>query len=308
MSSKEKRVAYFDLKGGQHFEADLALLKEKSPDNEWCKKHVFNPDKAAPEILFALLDHATKDEIVANRRKVAKGLIPDPLAEKSAELEALIEKLTVAGTTEDLLSIMQLISVAIGSSTELDEKFGTLAVSAFNESEIRINMAMVEAKEAAEKELLTTDIVTLDVEAMLSLLFKLGITVTSQDPEVLRLALNDAKLQLEKTDEGDGLEKTEIPAELEKVNELEVENEELKDQLDQKDEEISDLESEKEDLQGENESLQEENVQLQEELEAEKKNQQQEPDQQPAANSKKKKNSPKSTGKGSKKPKSSKPR
>lgn len=301
MNSKEKRIAYFDLKDGQHFEADLALLREKDPDNEWSKKKIFNPEKAAPEILFALLDHASKEEVVANRRKFSKDSTVDPLAEKSVELEGLIDKLKAAGTSEELHSIMQSISEVISSFIELDEKFGPLVASAFNESVIRIDKAKVEAKEAAEKELLNVDLSTLDMEVMLSLLTRLGISVTGQDPDVLRSALEDAKLNLEKTAEGSGEEMTEVPAELGKVNELKAENDELKDQLEQKNEELSDMELEKEDLQDENE-------QLQEALEEEKKNLPQQSDPQQELKSKKNKSSQKSTGQNSKKSKSSKRR
>lgn len=246
MNSKEKRIAYFDLKGGQHFRADLALLKEKDADNDWCKKKVFNPDKAAPEILFALLDHASKEEVVANRRKFSKSTVPEEfllIAEECGTLTGKIEKAVTIEEADALLA-------------------------------------------EAQKELLVADIVALHTEEMLSLLSRLGIFVTDQDPEVLRSALQDAWLQLEKTDEDDGNEKTEISAVPDQENELKVENEDLKEQLDQKEEEIYNLESENEDLQAENETLVEE-------LEVEKKNQQPAPDQQPAVNSKKKKNSPK---------------
>lgn len=322
MNSKEKRIAYFDLKGGQHFKADIALLKEKSPDHVWCKKTVFNPDKAAPEILFALLEFATKEEVVANRRKFSKVATPHPRAEQIDALVSLIEKLAKAGTIDELHSEMKSCSEAIGSSTELDEKYGSLVVSVFNESTERIEKYNAQALAEALQELLLADIATLDLDVMLSILTRLGISVTSQDPEVLRTALQDYMLQLEKTDEGTGEEMTGIPAELGQVNELNSEDlkssetlnslspeeiEDLKEQLDQKHEELSELESEKEDLQDQkeelldqNETLQAENETLQEELELEKKNLPQEPAP-PVASSKKKKSSPKSTGKSSKK-------
>jgi hypothetical protein len=324
MSTKEKRVAYFELKGGQHFEADLALLKEKSPDNEWCKKHVFNPEKAAPEILFALLDHASKDEIVANRRKVAKGPVVDLLAEKILELKSLIEKLEKAETTGEAHELKVACDGIISGTKELEEEFGSIVDGAFTVSIERIQKYDAQVLEAARQELLVADIDTLDVEEMLSLLSRLGILVADQEPETLRVALKMAFDTLscsntsndeEKIDEGDGLKKTEVAADLDQENELVVENEELKEQLGQKEEEVADLELENEDLQEQkeelleqNENLQAENETLAEELEAEKKNQPKELDPTQAEKSRKKTNSPKSTGKNLKKSKSSKPR
>ena len=324
MNPKEKRIAYFDLKGGQHFKADLALLIEKDPENDWCKKKVFNPERAAPEILFALLDVASKEEVVANRRKFSKEGIQDAQAEKVVALESLVQKLEKATTIDEVHAIKQECDLLIGSDKDLEQKYGPLVDGTFSITIERIEKYNAQALEEATQELLTADISTLDLEAVLSLITRLNISVTSQDPEVLRAALQDAFLLLEKTDQGTGLEKTGIPAELGQVNELNAETnaEGLKTSETLKtlpSEELETLQSENEDLQSENEdlleqrlelldqndSLQAENETLQEELESEKKNLPQEPAP-PAVSNKKKTSSPKSTGKSSKKSKSSK--
>ena len=89
MNFKEKKIAYDNLKGEQYFEADLSLLKEKAPGNEWCKKKIFHPAKAQAEILWILLDLVTKEDVITNRREILKKKEPEKVKELAAENEDL---------------------------------------------------------------------------------------------------------------------------------------------------------------------------------------------------------------------------
>jgi len=69
MNNKEKLSSYNKLKAPQHLEKDLELLKKNDPGNHLLK-NTFRPgDKYANEVLYVLLDHASHEEIVKNRRE-----------------------------------------------------------------------------------------------------------------------------------------------------------------------------------------------------------------------------------------------
>ena len=68
-SVKEKLNHFRQLSSPSAAEADLALLKEKSPGNSNLIRYGLAPSKNAEDILFDLLDVVTHDEIVRNRRE-----------------------------------------------------------------------------------------------------------------------------------------------------------------------------------------------------------------------------------------------
>lgn len=68
-SVKEKLNHFRQLSNPSIAEADLALLKDKSPGNSNLIRYGLAPSKNAEDILFDLLDVVTHDEIVRNRRE-----------------------------------------------------------------------------------------------------------------------------------------------------------------------------------------------------------------------------------------------
>lgn len=76
-SVKEKLNHFRQLSSPSAAEADLALLREKSPGNSNLIRYGLAPGKNAEDILFDLLDVVTHEEIVRNRREI--------LAAKEAE-------------------------------------------------------------------------------------------------------------------------------------------------------------------------------------------------------------------------------
>ena len=76
-SVKEKLNHFRQLSSPSAAEADLALLREKSPGNSNLIRYGLAPGKNAEDILFDLLDVVTHEDIVRNRREI--------LAAKEAE-------------------------------------------------------------------------------------------------------------------------------------------------------------------------------------------------------------------------------
>ena len=68
-SVKEKLNHFRQLSSPSAAEADLDLLREKSPGNSNLIRYGLAPSKNAEDILFDLLDVVTHDEIVRNRRE-----------------------------------------------------------------------------------------------------------------------------------------------------------------------------------------------------------------------------------------------
>ncbi|WP_319502561.1 hypothetical protein [uncultured Draconibacterium sp.] len=89
---------------------------------------------------------------------------------------------------------------------------------------------------------------------------------TTIQPILMRYVAN-----LPKEDPGDGKPKTEVPADLDKTNELTVENEDLENEKETLRDQNSDLEDENEELKDENQELQQQNEDLEDQLNAEKK-------------------------------------
>lgn len=68
-SVKEKLNHFRQLSNPSVAEADLALLKDKSPGNSNLIRYGLAPTKNTEDILFDLLDVVTHDEVVRNRRE-----------------------------------------------------------------------------------------------------------------------------------------------------------------------------------------------------------------------------------------------
>jgi len=63
----EKNASYHRLKNPRAVNADRDLLKEKNPQAPVLQRKFFDVDRQANEILYALLDVASVEEIVKNR-------------------------------------------------------------------------------------------------------------------------------------------------------------------------------------------------------------------------------------------------
>ena len=69
-STKEKLRILRELNNPAAVGADLALLRTVSPDDPRMVKFGLSPERHAEEILMSLLDHFTREQIVANRRAI----------------------------------------------------------------------------------------------------------------------------------------------------------------------------------------------------------------------------------------------
>ena len=68
---KEKRHHFDDLLAEQHLESDIALLNKLQPNASASFGHL-SGIKLAKEVLYLLLDYATREDIIDNRRSAGK--------------------------------------------------------------------------------------------------------------------------------------------------------------------------------------------------------------------------------------------
>jgi len=68
-SSREKNIIYNEILHPSHSEADLSLLLSIVPNHPRADRYRQNPARHYEKILYELLDHKTREEIRANRRK-----------------------------------------------------------------------------------------------------------------------------------------------------------------------------------------------------------------------------------------------
>ena len=92
-SVKEKLNHFRQLSSPSAAEADLALLREKSPGNSNLIRYGLASSKNAEDILFDLLDVVTHDEIVRNRREFLA-------AQEAEEVEQPKEEATTEAAEE----------------------------------------------------------------------------------------------------------------------------------------------------------------------------------------------------------------
>lgn len=96
MNFIEKNGLKIKLQNTSVPEADEALLKEKNPQAKPLQSSFFDNDRKKKEILWALLDVATEEEIVANRKKYQE--------EPSGESHEKLKKEVLAEINEALKS------------------------------------------------------------------------------------------------------------------------------------------------------------------------------------------------------------
>ena len=109
-SFKEKQNHFRALRAEQHALADLALLEQKAPALPQLRKFKLLPVRYADEILYALLDVCSREEVVSHRRTVAAEEEPaaEAAIEAKEELEALqAEHEELQSEHEDLQSEQQ---------------------------------------------------------------------------------------------------------------------------------------------------------------------------------------------------------
>lgn len=70
MDFRQRKIAYEELKGTSHLDADRALLEKVDPKNPLLQKKVYKPETLALEILWELLGRAdvAREMVVSNRR------------------------------------------------------------------------------------------------------------------------------------------------------------------------------------------------------------------------------------------------
>jgi hypothetical protein len=73
MNFIEKNGLYIKLKKELNPEADAALLKKKNPNSPLLQSRLIDSERRNKEILMALLDLVSYDEIVENRKKYKQG-------------------------------------------------------------------------------------------------------------------------------------------------------------------------------------------------------------------------------------------
>ena len=85
ISRREKLQLFNKLRGADHAEADLALLKEVNPRQPKLIRFARDPKRYADEILYAILDECDEEDIVDHRisfEKLNKNIDDAPADDK----------------------------------------------------------------------------------------------------------------------------------------------------------------------------------------------------------------------------------
>jgi len=101
---KEKQKHYSELSARIHAFADLELLESKRPNTRMISTYKKYPMRMYQEILYALLDVATREQIVAYRRNFRSNQLKDEKDRKAAEEAARLaaeEAARLAAEEED---------------------------------------------------------------------------------------------------------------------------------------------------------------------------------------------------------------
>ena len=78
MQDVKNKLAMFNaLRCANLAATDLKLLAKRCPQHPDMARFLFSPERNADDILFSLLDHATKDEILENRTENEQGKIDE---------------------------------------------------------------------------------------------------------------------------------------------------------------------------------------------------------------------------------------
>ena len=270
MKFSDKKKAYIQLQDPEHLCCDRELLEKKYPKSTALTTGMVDRAKAQREVLWALLDVATVEEIASHRKPAVK--TPEELNRLIALISAPVPdtKVTIKETDDAVCALLDIIEKAeFELSDELKDN-----VSAFKGL---LSEALIQIREAeAETERIITiqKLSTLDLEAATQPeLAKIARTLKlPPNPDykavTLRPQLDAYRLNLPKVSEGSGEEMIPVTAHLETVNELTEENEQLKGELEEKELENEDLQEQLDDAEAEKELLEEQ-------LEDEKKSEEQ---------------------------------
>lgn len=139
-SFKEKKKHLEELSNKDAAEADLLLLKQAQPTHHSLHTFERNPKRYAQDILYALLDYRSRDEIRMHRREIMN-------QEKQHDIRSVVEETTdatkeSAETKEDVSEAEETVS-----KTEMEEVKNQL-----QEAEERAEVAE-EEKESLQEEL-----------------------------------------------------------------------------------------------------------------------------------------------------------
>ena len=121
-SFKEKQNHFRALRAEQHAIADLALLEQKAPALPQLRKFKLLPVRYADEILYALLDVCSREEVVSHRRTVASE--EEAAAEaaakeaKAKEIQELIDEAAAEEglSPEDKEKVQQMVDEVLSTS------------------------------------------------------------------------------------------------------------------------------------------------------------------------------------------------
>lgn len=242
MNFRERKINYENLKGVSHLEADRTLLKSLDPGHSLLIKKG-KPEKLQPEILWELLgrDNVTSEMVVKNRRKMQ--------GPTEAELKKIAEKCGKISADIQNVATLEEKTTLVNEVKELVKDLPEATASKMIEFAESIIPDFVK-KEEAETQLLEMDVTAAPQKDMAKIVRALKLNTKDMKGGTIRPVLVEYKNQL--------LEKKKSHSD-QVIDQMNTENEDLKEANEQ-------LESDKEELEEQNEELQE---QLEE---AEKKN------------------------------------
>lgn len=226
MNFTEKKQAYQKMQDPDRLCCDHELLTKKAPNSLILKIGVVDQAKAQREILWALLDVATVEEIESYR---------NPAPKKSEWIEKLVSLITasVPETIEGLKladdTVCELLDQLEADGIDLtdDQKNNVSAYKGY------LSAAMIDLrKKEVEQKLIGLDLESATQPELAKIARSLNLAPNPDfKAATLRPQLDDYRLNLLKVSEGSGEEMIPVEAHLEIVNELEEENENLQEQL-----------------------------------------------------------------------------
>ena len=135
---REKKRHFLDLQNVAAADADLELLRSIAPNHASLKTFTRNPQKKAVDILHALLDVATRESILLNRRSAEKAKEETPADDEGKGDETGNEEAPAATEEEE------------SKTSELEEKVSELEEKV-EEAEERADEAEERVEELEEK-------------------------------------------------------------------------------------------------------------------------------------------------------------
>lgn len=232
MDFAEKKEAYLRMQHEKHLEADRDMLAKKSPNDSALTTGVIDKERAQREILWALLDVASVEEIISNR------ITPEEIYKiKFSEQFKAIQMDATSGKFSkiELISFNDRLSNLLSAGDTPDEfKMEVHALSGYLESEIKFH-------EFNEK-LLAVDFLTVKQPELAGIARGLKIDSPDYKLATLRPIMEEYRANLPKVSEShsdqvidqmnaDASEGSAIEELEGKVEELESENEDLQEQL-----------------------------------------------------------------------------